>query len=212
MSDVLDAEAPDRLSHVRRFFDTFAADYDGWMRVFDGLFLGDRRQRLCARAGGRILEVAVGTGRNLPYYSPGAALAGVDLSPAMLAIAARCALSLSREVDLSVGNAEALAFPDAHFDTVVITLGLCTIPDERRALQEAHRVLRPGGQLLLLEHVRSPAAPVRWAQRLLDPLARLSGDHLLRDPLDHLSAAGFTIERLERAKWGVTEEVTARKQ
>ena len=94
---------------------------------------------------------------------------------------------------------------------MVCTLSLCTIPDERRALAEAYRVLRPGGRLLLLEHVRSPVRPVRWVERLLDPLARLAGDHLLRDPLDHLSAAGFGRERSQRSRWGVIEEIVARK-
>jgi ubiquinone/menaquinone biosynthesis C-methylase UbiE len=95
---------------------------------------------------------------------------------------------------------------------VVCTLALCTIPDERRALVEAYRVLRPGGQLLLLEHVRSPVAPVRWVERLLDPLmVRLAGDHLLRDPLDHIEAVGFSIERCDHSKWGIIEEVVAHK-
>jgi len=84
---------------------------------------------------------------------------------------------------------------------VVATLCLCTIPDERRALAEAYRVLRPGGRLLLLEHVRSPVGPVRWVPRMLDPaLVRLAGDHLLRDPLDHLASLGFAVEQRARSK------------
>lgn len=71
--------------------------------------------------------------------------------------------------DHHTGDAQALEFPDGRFDTVVATLCLCTIPDERRALAEAYRVLRPGGRLLLLEHVRGPVGPVRWVQRMLDP-------------------------------------------
>lgn len=73
-------------------------------------------------------------------------------------------------------------------------------------------MLKPGGRLLLLDHVRSPLAPVRWLERLLDPLmAQFTGVHLLRDPLDYLGAAGFTIERCSRSRWGVVEEVVARK-
>jgi ubiquinone/menaquinone biosynthesis C-methylase UbiE len=95
---------------------------------------------------------------------------------------------------------------------VVITLGLCTIPDDRQAVREAHRVLRPGGRLLLLEHVRSPSLPVRSVQRLIDPLmVRFEADHVLRDPLDYLEAEGFTIERSERSRWGIVERVVARK-
>jgi ubiquinone/menaquinone biosynthesis C-methylase UbiE len=102
--------------------------------------------------------------------------------------------------------------PIKSFDTVVCTLGLCTIPDARRALTEARRVLRPGGQLLLLEHVRSPSAGVRAAQRLLDPLwVRFQADHLLREPLEHLQAEGFQVEHLERSKLGIVERIAARR-
>jgi ubiquinone/menaquinone biosynthesis C-methylase UbiE len=196
---------------VRAFFDRSAASYDGWMRPFDRLLLGDGRQRLCACARGRTLEIAVGTGLNLPFYPPDARLTGIDVSPAMLALARGRAQALGRDVELRLGDAQALAFPDGSFETVVFTLALCTIPDERRALAEAHRVLRPDGRLLLLEHVRSPVAPVRWVQRLLDPLFGLVGDHLLRDPLDHLAATGFRVERCDRSKWGIIQEVVARK-
>jgi ubiquinone/menaquinone biosynthesis C-methylase UbiE len=105
-----------------------------------------------------------------------------------------------------------LEFADESFDTVVCTLGLCTIPDPRRAVAEALRVLRPGGRLLLLEHVRSPVRVVGVVQRLLDPWSvRFAGDHLTREPLDHLGAEGFEVERVERSKWGIVERVAARK-
>jgi ubiquinone/menaquinone biosynthesis C-methylase UbiE len=196
---------------VRRFYDKAAAQYDGWMRPFDRVFLGDGRQRLCERAVGRTLELAVGTGLNIPFYPPSVHLTGIDVSPAMLAIAERRAQALGRAVELRLGDAQELDFPSGSFDTVLATLSLCTIPDQRRALAEANRVLRLGGHLLLLEHVRSPIGPVRWTQRLVDPLARLSGDHLLREPLDHVEAAGFRVEHYARSKWGVIEALDSRK-
>jgi ubiquinone/menaquinone biosynthesis C-methylase UbiE len=205
----MDARTARETERLRRFFDRMAESYDGWMRPFDRLLLGDGRKRICSRARGRTLELAVGTGLNLPFYPPDVHLTGIDLSPAMLAIASRRAREVGRVVDLRLGDAHALDLPDGGFETVVATLSLCTIPDERRALAEARRVLRPGGQLLLLEHVRSPVGAVRWAQRLLDPLLGLVGDHLLRDPLDHLGAAGFRVERCDRSKWGLIEEVVA---
>jgi ubiquinone/menaquinone biosynthesis C-methylase UbiE len=111
-----------------------------------------------------------------------------------------------------VGDAQALDFPGGSFDTVVCTLSLCTIPDDRAAVAEVRRVLRPGGRFLLLEHVRSPVLPIRLGQRLLEPLAvRFEADHLLREPLDHLYAEGFEVEQLERSKLGIVERVAARK-
>lgn len=107
-------------------------------------------------------------------------------------------------VELRVGDAQALGFPDASFDTVVSTLALCSIPDESRAVAKVRRVLRPGGRFVLLEHVRSPLVAVRAVQTLLDPLAiRPQGEHLTRRPLDRLTAEAFAIARVERSKSGI---------
>jgi ubiquinone/menaquinone biosynthesis C-methylase UbiE len=128
----------------------------------------------------------------------------------MLRIARERASQLSVDADLRQGDVQSLAFDDASFDTVVCTFSLCTIPDERRALVEARRVLRPGGLLLLAEHVRSPNRIVRLLERLAEPvLLRIYGDHLLRDPLDHLESVGFTVARVERSRLGIVERVWA---
>jgi ubiquinone/menaquinone biosynthesis C-methylase UbiE len=131
----------------------------------------------------------------------------------MIARARRRAESLGCAVDLQVGDAQALPFEDERFDTVLATLALCTIPDEGAAISEARRVLRPGGRLVLLEHVRSPLGPVRLVQRLLEPLCvRFGADHLLRDPVDHLAAHGFEVVELERLLLGVVERAVARRR
>jgi ubiquinone/menaquinone biosynthesis C-methylase UbiE len=197
---------------VRRIQDKTAPRYDRKIGFFERVLFGGGREWVCSQASGDVLEIAVGTARNLPHYRDDVRLTGIELSPEMLAIGRERQRELGRQADLRLGDAEALEFPDESFDTVTCTLGLCTIPDPRGAVREGHRVLRPGGRLLLLEHVRSPSAPVRLGQRLLEPLAvRFEADHLLREPLDYLEAEGFEVERVERSKWGIVERVAARK-
>jgi ubiquinone/menaquinone biosynthesis C-methylase UbiE len=202
----------DETERIRRLYDKDAPKYDRQMRLFDRTLFAGGREWVCARAEGDVLEIAVGTGRNLRHYPAGVNLTAIEFSPAMLEIARKAAADLGRTVDLRVGDAQALEFPDASFDTVVCTLALCTIPDDRAAVTEAKRVLRPAGRFLLLEHVRSPNRAIRFGQQLLEPLAvRFEGDHLLREPLDHLQAEGFEIEQLIRSKLGIVERIAARK-
>jgi SAM-dependent methyltransferase len=197
---------------VLGLYEKEAGKYDREMNFFDRLLFAGGREWVCSQAAGDVLEIGIGTGRNLPHYRADVSLIGIELSPAMLEIARARARELGREVDLRVGDAQALGFPDDSFDAVVCTLSLCTIPDDRAAVAEARRVLRPGGRFLLLEHVRSPVLPVRLGQRLLDPLAvRFEADHLLREPLEHLRAERFEVERFERSKLGIVERVVARK-
>ena len=119
---------------------------------------------------------------------------------------------MGREVDLRVGDATALEFPDQSFDTVTCTFSLCTIPDDRAAVAEIWRVLRPGGRYVLAEHVRSSRPIIRRGQELIDPLAvRFQADHLAREPLEHLPAEGFHVEQLERYSLGIVERAVAKR-
>jgi len=203
---------PRESERVRRFYDEYAADYDGWMRFYDSIMLGDARRKVCSRASGRTLELAIGTGLNLPFYPSGVRLTGVDLSPAMLAVAEQRSRKLGIDAELLLGDAHALDFPNDRFDTVVSTLFFSSVPNPQQASAELLRVLKPGGRLLLLDHVRSPIWPVHFVERLLDlPLRRFAGCHLLRDPLNYLGAVGFRVERRDRSRWGIVLEVVARK-
>jgi ubiquinone/menaquinone biosynthesis C-methylase UbiE len=176
------------------------------------LLFGSGRQWATSLAAGRTLEVAAGTGRNLPHYDQRVSLTAVDLSERMLGHAERRAASLGREVEFRVADAQALPFPDASFDTVVATLALCSIPDDRAGTAEMARVLKPGGRLVLLDHVRSPLAPVRAVQRALEPLfLRLEADHLLREPERRVQEAGLSIEQCARSKLGLVLRLVARK-
>jgi ubiquinone/menaquinone biosynthesis C-methylase UbiE len=203
---------PNETDRVRRLYEKTAPKYDRQIGFFERVLFAGGREWACSRARGETLEIAVGTGRNVPFYPADVRLTGIDISPGMLEIAKSRAGHLGRDVDLRLGDAAALEFPEESFDTVVCTLGLCSIPDGRGAVSEAHRVLRPHGRFVLLEHVRSPVPVVRGGQLILDPLVRwLQADHLVREPLEHLRAEGFAIDELERSKWGIVERVVARK-
>jgi ubiquinone/menaquinone biosynthesis C-methylase UbiE len=202
-------EATDR---QRRVWDKRARSYDRGMGLMERLFLGNSRARVCSLADGDVLEIAVGTGRNLPFYPEDVRLTGVELSQEMLTIARGRATRLGRRADLRQGDAQALPFPDASFDTVVCTISLCSIPDDLKAVAEMKRVLRPGGRLLLLDHVPSTVRAWRGLQWLIEQVSlRLEGEHMLRRPLERVQAEGFEVEHAERSKAGIIEQIVARK-
>jgi ubiquinone/menaquinone biosynthesis C-methylase UbiE len=199
-------------ARLRRYWDKHAPRYDRQMRFFDRNLFGDTRAWVCQQATGEVLEVAVGTGMNLEFYPEGVRLTGIDLSSAMLERARSRARQLGRTVELAEDDAHALDFPDACFDTVVCTFSLCAIPDERQAIAEMRRVLRPGGLLLLADHVAGSAWPVRAVQRLLELITiPVAGEHFLRRPAEHVRAQGFQVRRQERFKLGIVERLAARK-
>jgi ubiquinone/menaquinone biosynthesis C-methylase UbiE len=208
----LDAdELARRNERVRRAWRREADRYDKTIGFFERRVFGTEHRRwACAQATGSTLEVAVGTGLNLAHYPKTAAVTGIDLSPEMLAIAARRAAELGRDVDLREGDAHSLPFGDASFDTCVCTYGLCNIPDDRRAILEMKRVLRPGGRLILVDHVRSSVAPIRWLQRAIELVsARVEGEHLTRRPAEHVAAAGFEVVERTRSRAGILERIVA---
>jgi ubiquinone/menaquinone biosynthesis C-methylase UbiE len=133
---------------VRRYWDRSAAMYDRTIGWFERWFVRDGREWVAARARGDVLEVGIGTGRNLPFYPDDVRLTGVDLSPGMLELARARADELGRAVDLRTGDAERLEVHAGSFDTVVFSLTLCSIPDDAAAVREAKRVLRPGGRVV----------------------------------------------------------------
>ncbi len=198
------------IAKQRRVWDKAAPSYDKQIALFERIQFAGGREWLGARARGRILEVAIGTGRNLPHYPADGTITGIELSPAMLAIAKQCAADLGRTVDLREGDAEHLPFADASFDTVVCALSLCTIPDPAAALSEMQRVLLPGGSLLLLDHIGSTWPPIYAAQWLLERITiRIAGEHFTRRQLPLVAAAGFQIVETERLKAGTVERIHA---
>lgn len=175
------------------------------------LYGTEHRTWACSRATGTTLEVAIGTGLNLPLYPPEVRLVGLDLTPEMLALARRRAADHAIPVALCESDAQALPFSNGTFDTVLSTYSMCTVPDERKAVLEMRRVLKPGGLLILVDHVRSSVPLFYWAQRLLELAPSRGERELTRRPITHVLDAGFVIDETDRLRAGMIERLVARK-
>ncbi|ASW54929.1 class I SAM-dependent methyltransferase [Plantactinospora sp. KBS50] len=167
------------------------------------------RRRLVAGLAGRVLEVGAGTGRNLPHYP--AAVTGVlavEPEPLLRAEAERAGTAAPVPVTVVDGVADALPAADGEYDAVVFSLVLCSVPDQAAALAEARRVLRPGGQLRFLEHVRAEPGALRRVQRVVDATVWpwfAGGCHTGRDTLGAVREAGFEVTDLDRFRFPETQ-------
>lgn len=200
----------DETRRQQRAWRKHAASYDRKVERAERTMLEGSREWVAARARGRVLEVAVGTGRSLPYYSRDVSLVGIDLSPEMLAIARTRAAEARVDADLRQGDAEALPFEDSSFDTVVCALALCSIPRPRVALREMARVVVPGGSVVLVDHTRSDRAIVFAGQWLMERFTiPIEGEHLTRRHRAEVEAAGLEVVEHERLRSGAVERIRA---
>jgi SAM-dependent methyltransferase len=159
------------------------------------------REILCAGARGHTLEVAVGAGRNLRHYPPQVRLTGIDPDPEALSRARERADELGMPARLVEGDPQDLDFPDQTFGTVLCTLALCAVQDQRRALAEMHRVLVPGGRLLMVDHIEYARLPGRLVERRRENPRRL--------PREVAAEVGFEIGHHDRLVMGLVERVVA---
>jgi ubiquinone/menaquinone biosynthesis C-methylase UbiE len=198
-------------SAIQRRYDRQAATYDLCEAPLELLFSRWRRRLWeLVPPGSRVLEVGVGTGKNVRWYPPDVSVTAVDFSPKMLSRAARRARRQDVRPQLALMDAQALAFADASFDVAVATCVFCSVPDPLLGLQEVRRVLRPDGRLFLLEHVRSGLPGVGRCMDWLNPVAvRMNGVNINRDTVRNVERAGFRLLEVDELFMDIVKLIVA---
>lgn len=202
---------PRRTAFTKSRYDRQAAGYDMRMAMMERFALRRLRRKLWPLVAGReVLEVGIGTGSSMPFYPDGVRVTGIDLSDRMIAQARKRAERDGVAIQLMEMDAQDLRFPPATFDCAVSTCVFCSVPDPMLGLSEVHRVLKPGGKLVMLEHVRAPGLP-GFLFDFLNPLVvRISGANINRRTVDYVRLAGFEIESVESRFMGIVKLIVAR--
>jgi len=197
---------------TKRRYNRNAHFYDFMEWPVERLLFGKWRGQLIPKASGRVLEIGVGTGKNLPYYSADVELTAIDISENMLKRAIKKAKKLGRIVDFRFMDAQHLDFQDELFDTVVATYVFCSVPDPVQGLREIKRVLKKGGKLLLLEHVRKEERLAGFFMDVLNPLfVRLTGANINRRTVENVKKAGLKVSEVAGSLANVFKRIEARK-
>ncbi len=203
----------DASARTKARYDRIAPIYDLMEALVERLAFRRWRSQLWDHVEGqRVLEVGVGTGKNVPYHPAGVRVAGIDISALMLERASGRVENLGADAGLAQMDAERLGFPDDVFDTAVATFVFCSVPDAVRGLEDVSRVVKPDGRVVLLEHVRVNAPVIGPLMDLLDPVVlRLMGPHISRRTVDNVTRAGLKVEHVEElAAGGLVKLIVAR--
>ncbi len=197
----MDKETQRKWDDVSRTFDLFAFG--------DERRLGPDKRRLFSKIRGNTLMVAAGTGNDFQFFPPGQHVVAIDISPMMLERAERKAAAYQGTIELRQMDACDLAFEDDTFDTVATVCTFCSVPRPVVGLRELYRVLKPDGQLLMFEHVRSKIGPFGILLDLMTPLSRRLGPDLNRDTVGNVLKAGFRLRREENVYLDVVKIIEA---
>ena len=174
------------------------APYYNFMEAFSERLFKSWRLKLLAHARRKILEVGIGTGKNFPYYPNDADITGIDIADKMLPLARKRADGLGLAINLIEGDVQALSFPDNSFDTAVATFVFCSVPDPIFGLQELRRVVKPDGQIFLLEHVRIDRPVIGFIMDIMNPFfLHFIGANINRHTVENVGMAGLRIEKIE---------------
>ena len=199
------AVKPDEFATVltRNRYQRLSPWYDQMQGMSEKRFMPWRTRLWSQVLGPRVLEVGVGTGKNMTYYPEELNITAIDLTPGMLERAQKQADDLSLNVDLRLGDAHALEFPSASFDSAIATFVFCSVPDPVLGLSEIRRVVKPGGQVLLLEHMRSENQIVGRLMDILNPLVvRMMGANINRRTVENVQKSGLVLEKVENLGMG----------
>lgn len=198
---------------IRKRYDRLAPYFDGMEAMLEGLLFSQWRKRLWAKVEGEhILEVGVGTGKNFAYYPQDARMTALDFSEQMLNRAKAKRDRKHLTVDLHCLDVESLCFADNSFDTIVATFVFCSVPLPRKGLREIYRVCKPGGQVLLLEHVISSRPFLAKIMNWLNPLVvKMVGANINRDTVKNVKACGFNNVHIDSRSSDIVKLIQARK-
>lgn len=196
---------------IRQRYDRIAPYFDGIEAMMEGLFFRTWRKRLWQAAEGpHILEVGVGTGKNFEFYPPGAEITAIDFSPKMLEQAKRKQARKHIAVNLALMDVQSLDYASNSFDTVLCSFVFCSVPLPVKGLKELHRVCKPGGRVILLEHVLSSRPLLAGLMNLLNPLVvRLVGANINRNTVKNVQACGFSHVRVDERSGDVVKLIEA---
>ena len=187
--------------------------WDAASRSFDFISFGDdhrlgpHKRRLFAKMHGAILMVAAGTGNDFRFFPTGQSILAIDISPRMLERAEKKAAQYQGKIELRQMDVCQLPLPDSSFDSVVTVCTFCSVPEPVVGLRELYRVLKPGGHILMFEHVRSRIGPLGILLDLMTPLSRRVGPDLNRDTVGNVQKAGFRIRREENVYLDIVKSI-----